>query len=488
MQIGRMRHLLCVALSVLLPLLAVAACECGKDEKDCSCHEGHEATVHKALLPLDVYDKTGFFLMGSMTAIAAGGGIGGGGVLVPILILVMGFTIKAAIPLSSATIFGGSIFHIVRNLMRRHPTADRPLIDWNFITLMQPMLIAGAVLGSFLNKLVPDWVLAVLLFIILTMTAHRTYNNAMKKWRKEHEEIELRESLAASGMEMEEAANSQPLLEPSPELTQLLEEDKHFPFFKVSVVLMVFFGVVGLNVAKGSEAAGFMPFGVKCGSDAFWALSLAVIPWCFICWYIVRKIIVNQYHARIAANWEFHDGDVQWDESRTIHYPLISIGAGLIAGMFGIGGGIINGPLMVELGFKPEVAAATGATMLLFTSTTSVIMYSLFDMFNYEYAVVVVPLGFVCTIIGQLGFNRIMHHYKRDSLIVFVIAFIVAASAVLMGIEGSYTFIDFWNGHAHPITGICGALPMHDELTLDPNIHNRRAIWASMYGGAFRGE
>merc|ERR1712196_64313 len=137
---------------------------------------------------------------------------------------------------------------------------------------MQPMLIAGAVLGSFLNKVVPDWVLAVLLFIILTMTAQRTYNNGLKKWRKEHEEIELRQSLAASGTEMEEQ-NSQPLLEPSPELIQLLEEDKHFPFFKVFVVLMVFFGVVGLNIAKGNEAAGFMPFGVKCGSDAFWALS-----------------------------------------------------------------------------------------------------------------------------------------------------------------------------------------------------------------------
>jgi len=352
---------------------------------------------------------------------------------------------------------------------------------------MQPMLIAGAVLGSFLNKVVPDWVLAVLLFIILTMTAQRTYNNGLKKWRKEHEEIELRQSLAASGTEMEEQ-NSQPLLEPSPELIQLLEEDKHFPFFKVFVVLMVFFGVVGLNIAKGNEAAGFMPFGVKCGSDAFWALSLAVIPWCFLCWYIVRKIIVNQYHARIEANWEFHDGDVQWDESRTIHYPLISIGAGLIAGMFGIGGGIINGPLMVELGFNAEVAAATGATMLLFTSTTSVIMYSLFDMFNYEYAVVVVPLGFVSTIIGQQVFNRIMHYYKRDSLIVFVIAFIVGASAILMGIEGSYTFIDFWNGQAHPITGICGAIPTHDELSLDPNIHNRRSMWASIYAGAFRGE
>ena len=60
---------------------------------------------------------------------SAGGGIGGGGVLVPILILVMGFTIKAAIPLSSVTILGYGYphhcsaydtYHLQRSLLSHH--------------------------------------------------------------------------------------------------------------------------------------------------------------------------------------------------------------------------------------------------------------------------------------------------------------------------------------------------------------------------------
>merc|ERR1711939_1085825 len=191
-----------------------------------------------------------------------------------------------------------------------------------------------------------------------------------------------------------------------------------------------------LNVAKGSESADFNPFDIKCGSTGFWVLSLGVIPWCLIFWYIIRHITIAQYHARIGAGWEFHDGDVEWNEERTIHYPLVAILSGLIAGMFGIGGGIINGPLMVELGFVPDVAAATGATMLLFTSTTATIMYVLFDLLNFEYAYVLIPLGFCSTVIGQQVFNRVMAYFKRDSLVVFLIAFIVFASAILMGIEG----------------------------------------------------
>jgi len=432
------------------------------------------ALEHKPLLPLTTYDYVGFALMGSMTAIAAGGGIGGGGVLVPILILVMGFAIKAAIPLSSATIFGGAIFHFCRNVWRRHPKADRPLIDWNFIGLMQPMLIAGAVIGSFINKMVPDWVLAILLFIILIFTAQRTYNNGLKKWAKEHEEIELRASLVNSGdVELQEP---EPLLESSPELNALLEDDRHFPCFKFGLICLVFIGVVSMNVAKGSESAGFNPFHIECGDDLFWALSLGVVPWCLMAWFIMRYIAVNQYYARVGANWNFHDGDVEWDESRTIHYPIVGILSGLIAGMFGIGGGIINGPLMVELGFVPDVAAATGATMLFFTSTTSTIMYILFGVLNVEYAMPLVPLGFVCTLIGQMVFNRIMKMYKRDSLVIFVIAFIVFASAILMGIEGLYVFSAFLKGNGAPVTGICGAEELHKELSIDPHMHTRRGL------------
>ena len=34
-------------------------------------------------------------------------------------------------------------------------------------------------------------------------------------------------------------------------------------------------------------------------------------------------------------------------------------------GMFGVGGGIVKGPLMLEMGVLPDVAAATSATMIM---------------------------------------------------------------------------------------------------------------------------
>lgn len=57
---------------------------------------------------------------------------------------------------------------------------------------------------------------------------------------------------------------------------------------------------------------------------------------------------------------------------------MICILAGFCAGMFGIGGGVVKGPLMLEMGVHPAVAAATTAVMIFFTAvvaTTSFIAF-----------------------------------------------------------------------------------------------------------------
>ena len=59
-----------------------------------------------------------------------------------------------------------------------------------------------------------------------------------------------------------------------------------------------------------------------------------------------------------ACGYRYAEGDIVWDSAGTIKYPLICIGAGMCAGLFGIGGGIVTGPLMLELGIHPQVGAA----------------------------------------------------------------------------------------------------------------------------------
>ena len=100
---------------------------------------------HKDIFPLDQSDIVGTALVGIGLMIAASGGVGGGGILVPLLIIVFGFHPKNAIPLSNFTILGSSITNMILNFPKRHPDADRPLVDWDLILVMEPVTMAGAV-------------------------------------------------------------------------------------------------------------------------------------------------------------------------------------------------------------------------------------------------------------------------------------------------------------------------------------------------------
>ena len=99
--------------------------------------------------PFTLYDGLCTFaiLVGSM--IAAGGGLGGGGVFVPIYILVLSFSTKNAAALSQATILGGSIVNLIMNWRSHHPKRPhRPLTDFPTLLVFEPMLLVGTVLGT----------------------------------------------------------------------------------------------------------------------------------------------------------------------------------------------------------------------------------------------------------------------------------------------------------------------------------------------------
>jgi uncharacterized membrane protein YfcA len=70
---------------------------------------------------------------------------------------------------------------------RRHPSADRPLIYWDMIMIMEPMTIVGAVLGGILNKLLPVWLTTVLLTALLVVMAENLWKKASCMFKKENE-------------------------------------------------------------------------------------------------------------------------------------------------------------------------------------------------------------------------------------------------------------------------------------------------------------
>ncbi len=226
------------------------------DSNDIDIDDGHRALLlqsknqhrHKPLLPLDSSDKFGFFYASIGLMIAAGGGIGGGGVLVPIYILVMDFSPKHAIPLSNITILGGALANTILNVPKRHPLADRPLVDWDLILVMEPPAIAGALVGAVLNKILPEGVVMISLVLLLSYTAYETLKKAIRMYKAESRQFLLAEKKGKARVRADGTKES--------ELTVIAREMEEEQEIEKQVVALLLDDVVGSRQVAMGENPG----------------------------------------------------------------------------------------------------------------------------------------------------------------------------------------------------------------------------------------
>jgi len=446
---------------------------------------------HKDLIPLNASDILAFTLEALALLVAAGGGIGGGGILVPLYTLILRFRPKHAISLSNVSVLGGAIANVLLNISKRHPLANRPLIDWDLVLMMQPPIIAGALIGAILNKLLPEFVLVVMLVIILSITAYKTLTKWRRLYERENEEIQTRHqtlnekltstygtieslpvldktihqdqpesnmtdtesevSVSTPLLEEEQAVDNNMSVHPFSEinsdqsnrflLNEILKSERRTPIVNVLAIILLFVVVIALNILKGGGAES-SPLGIQCGSLGFWLIQGLMFVWIITVTLIARQYLLKRTELKTEANYQFKDGDIVWDNKATIAYPLLCGIAGLCAGMFGIGGGIIIGPIMLALDVHPMVVAATSATMNLFTSFTVTTSYIVFGLLTYDYAFVVAIIAFVATIAGQLIMDALLKKNGRYSHISLIIGCTVLISAILMAIQARFPVIE----------------------------------------------
>jgi uncharacterized membrane protein YfcA len=391
----------------------------------------------------------------------------------------------AAIPLSNITIFGGAIANMVLNVSKRHPLADRPLVDWDLILVMEPLTIAGALIGAFLNKLLPELFLTVMLVILLSYTAYESLKKAIKMYKAESRKFreqglkpdgtkeselthinqqEQSEDKNKAGdellkdMDLQDgenpgtAADSAAADSNAQELQKILDEERVTPMFNVNVLLGLFVVVLTINLLKGGGAFP-SPIGIECGSPSFWIANGIILGWIFMITIYVRAYLVERFEIKERVGYKCVEGDIQWDSRATILYPSVCCLAGFFAGMFGVGGGIVKGPLMLAMGVHPAVASASSACMILFTSFTATTSFFVFGLLDPQYAPVCFGVGFIATYFGQIGLSILMKRAGRNSYIAFSIGGVVLLSAILMSIQSMLSLAE---GEHHNAGGICG--------------------------------
>ena len=163
---------------------------------------------------------------------------------------------------------------------------------------------------------------------------------------------------------------------------------------------------------------------------------------------------LRQYRQAAREGHKFQEGDVKWTARNVTQWPLLCTLAGATAGLFGIGGGIVKGPMMLKMGVLPEVASATCSTMILFTSLASSLTYAFFGGIPWGFAAALFGVGLLVTVVGQLCTQFLVAKLGRQSIIVLAMAALNGVAAVLMVIQA--------------FTAIKGAAQGHELFKLRP--------------------
>ncbi|KAI5001543.1 hypothetical protein ZWY2020_026193 [Hordeum vulgare] len=236
---------------------------------------------HHVWPPLNAGWRTvlGSFIGFFGAALGSIGGVGGGGIFVPMLTLIVGFDTKSATAMSKCMITGAAVSTVYCNLKLKHPTLNMPMIDYDLALLIQPMLMMG-----------------------IPVSAGVSVYQAV--------------GLVQGKRVISSRANTKASL-------------------KSHIVLIYFFGV----------------------------------------------------------------------------------SAGVLAGLLGLGGGVIMGPLFLELGIPPQVSSATATFAMMFSSSIAVVEYYLLNWF---------PIPYAC---GKESDKLV----RRASLIIFILSFMIFIGLIPLG-------------------------------------------------------
>mmetsp|Transcript_17499 Transcript_17499/g.61149 ORF Transcript_17499/g.61149 Transcript_17499/m.61149 type:complete len:470 (-) Transcript_17499:45-1454(-) len=405
-------------------------------------------------------------------------GIGGGGIYVAVLMVLGGISTHNAVPLSKAIVFFGAVASTVLNLRRQmegSSTNGKAGINFEVCRLVVPMALSGTFLGVLLNFHVPAKVIVILLTCILCSMTVMVVRTAWKQHRAEEEKNQAE----LAGIDTE--AETQPLMQrgrssghgspPSSsssssahacEIQPLPAGQAHLSglhsiadvnikvtretltrsdvIISVLLILVVVVGgVLRFHMhacraeKEGSGITGSCrhPFvsTVFGGRMEGWMESESLS---FFLQHAVTSLPLwscaglSLYYGRAARD---HSG---WKVQTIFVYQLTALATGLLAGLVGIGGGLVFSPFFLLMGLEPHVAVATSSTCVLFTSSSTTIQYLFTDRIMMSLALLYGMTTLLASWVGTSLVHILQDKFRaKRSYISWLVAAGVAISAGL---------------------------------------------------------
>ncbi|KAF3783734.1 hypothetical protein EJ110_NYTH31797 [Nymphaea thermarum] len=347
------------------------------------------------------------------------GGVGGGGIFVPMLTLIIGFDAKSSTAISKCMIVGAAGSTVYYNLRLRHPTLPLPIIDYDLALLFQPMLMLGISIGVAFNVVFADWMVTVLLIVIFMITSTKAFLRGVETWKKESKTKKTVKAAKENGSEeMESGARMKTDSKAFGDKAVSVLDNIYWKELTILIVLWVVF--LAFQIAKNYT---------RTCSPLYWVFNLLQFP-AAIGVSLYEAVSLYKGRRTIASK----GGEpTNWKIQKLVLHCFVGMIAGVVGGLLGLGGGFILGPLFLELGIPPQVASATATFAMSFSSSMSVVEYYLLKRFPVPYALYFFAVATVAALAGQHVARKVINFLGRVSLIIFILASTIFVSAISLG-------------------------------------------------------
>lgn len=379
--------------------------------------------------------------------LCSAGGIGGGGIYVTVLMVFGRLSVIDAVPLSKAIVFFGAMISLVMNLQKilRKSARKEPdlLINYDICRLVVPSALLGTYLGVFFNHLMPGWAIVAILTTILALI---TVKVSLETFRQFHEEQSLQVPRAASGGQAAQVLDmSEPESEPGetdPNTGRDVVLTEHSTSGKCEfdgplkncldasgvlgvrdmvvlismLIIVIVFGVFRFHAGECREAL----IKADAGLDACHHPSLVWLGYDTLAFLVAdgwRADVVRMLSLifaiglclTVALVYSIELAKNGWSCCDIAKYCSMSVITGCLAGLVGIGGGLIFSPFFLLMGVPPATAVATSSTCVIFTSASTSFQYLFTDRIIVSLTVV---YGFANLLASYLGTSFV--HVLQD--------------------------------------------------------------------------
>ena len=361
-------------------------------------------------------------------------GLGGGLLFIPVLLLILNFYPHEAIPISKIVIFAGALTSFIQNTKVKRPHRNCKALNYNLIIVNTSNLLLGTVFGVTLNKILPNTLILFLLCILLFYYSYKTFKTFLKFY-KEESTGELH-SMSSQMNSISSRNINYDINQPIDQVEREIYKDQFLlRWDKLKFIVFPFIIMAILSILRESNMVS------KC-SLFYWILILLFALTVVSFDHLVLQHIEKEYEYRKLINFPYDEKDINWTRETIIKLNIIGFIAGFIAGTIGIGGGVVLGPILLDLGIHPIVGTVTTNFLVLITSSSTTFQFILFKMLNYQY-------GFLCIIFSSIGsycgtylVNNYVKNTGKQSFIVLILFFVVIISAAVLPLTSLINIIN----------------------------------------------